>query len=255
MKRCHLAILVAGICMMSVVAVQADWNPGDPYKMHHPQLPDPNGWDVAFTGNTLADDFQCSESGEITAVHFWVSWKDDAEDWNSITNIHLSFHSDNPQGPEGWSQPDQLLWEGDFDPGQFVYRTYGDPSPQGWFDPLTGQYEEDNHNGTWQINITGIQNPFYQIKDEIYWLDIEIDQGDNPQGAEIGWKTTTSQDAWNDDSVYFDEQEPNSWRELIDPVSQDSLDQAFVVVPEPSVIAMVVAIGGGLVFVRRIFMI
>lgn len=82
--------------LLLAVAVQADWNPGEPSKWE--QLPDPTGWDVAFNGATLADDFQCTGSGEITDVHFWVSWKDDFEDWTSIQNIHLSIHSDDPTG-------------------------------------------------------------------------------------------------------------------------------------------------------------
>ena len=251
--KIHNIIHVASALMLLTATVQADWNEGDPFKMHHPQLPDPNGWDVAFNGHTLADDFLCTESGEITDVHFWTSWKEDVEDWNSITNIHLSIHSDNPMGPNGWSIPDQLLWEGNFDPGQFIMRPYGN-SPQGWYDPESGVWEKDNHFGTWQINVTDIQDPFIQVKDTIYWLDIRIDQGDNPLGAEIGWKTTL--DNWNDDSVIWegDDQGNGAWLELLDPETGESLDQAFVVVPEPNVIVMILMSGGGLIFIRRKFM-
>ncbi len=247
-------IMTVGALLLLTVAAQADWDPGDPFKMHYPQLPDPNGWDVAFNGHTLADDFMCTASGEITDVHFWTSWKDDVEDWNSITNIHLSIHSDNPMGPNGWSQPEQLLWEGNFDPGQFIFRNYGDPSEQGWYDPLGEPpvvLPPPNHFGTWQVNITDIQDPFIQQEGTIYWLDIRIDQGENPLGAEIGWKTT--QDHWNDDSVIWEDdgQGGGAWLELLDPETGVSLDQAFVVVPEPNVIVMILMSGGGLLFVRR----
>ena len=54
----------------------ADWQPGDGHKMHFPQLPDENGWDVkGCEGICLADDWECSESGPVTDIHFWGSWK------------------------------------------------------------------------------------------------------------------------------------------------------------------------------------
>ena len=258
--KIHNIIHVASALMLLTATVQADWNEGDPFKMHYPQLPNPNGWDVAFNGHTLADDFLCTESGEITDVHFWTSWKDDVEDPNSITNIHLSIHTDvpDPDGPgPQYSTPGNLLWEGNFDPGQFIMRPYGEQSQQGWYDPLGEPpvvLPPPNHFGTWQINITDIQDPFIQVKDTIYWLDIRIDQGENPLGAEIGWKTTL--DHWNDDSVIWegDDQGNGAWLELLDPVNGESLDQAFVVVPEPNVIVMILMSGGGLIFIRRKFM-
>ena len=39
-----------------------------------PQLPDPKGWDVAYSGCWLADDWRCSETGPVSDVHFWVSF-------------------------------------------------------------------------------------------------------------------------------------------------------------------------------------
>ncbi len=50
------------------------------HKMHWPQLPDPNGWDVrACFGpdgkqKVLADDFRCTSNGLITEITFWGSW-------------------------------------------------------------------------------------------------------------------------------------------------------------------------------------
>ena len=50
----------------------------DHHKMHFPQLPDEDGWDVSsgYTGQMqcLADDWMCSESGYVTDIHFWGSW-------------------------------------------------------------------------------------------------------------------------------------------------------------------------------------
>ncbi len=77
------------------------------------QLPDvsPTGIDIRVDRNdemprTLADDFECDESGLITDVHIWGSWKDDIK--GRITTIHLSIHGDIPdpdgEGP-GYSMP------------------------------------------------------------------------------------------------------------------------------------------------------
>ncbi|MCJ7578787.1 MAG: hypothetical protein MUO91_10085, partial [candidate division Zixibacteria bacterium] len=47
------------------------------HKMHFPQLPDLEGWDVyAVYPKTLADDWKCSATGPVTDIHFWGSWKD-----------------------------------------------------------------------------------------------------------------------------------------------------------------------------------
>lgn len=78
---------LAFLTIVGLLAVPAlaDWAPGDGHKMHFPQLPDEDGWDVKATDPLcLADDWMCSESGEVTDIHFWGSWLDDqvgAFDW------------------------------------------------------------------------------------------------------------------------------------------------------------------------------
>ena len=269
----HRLLRMVVVLLALTVAVQADWNPGDPHKMHYPQLPDPFGWDVSWvgndplapTGNTLADDFLCTASGEITDIHFWVSWGHDQVEWQSIRNIHLSIHKDNPAGTVyPWSSPGELVWEGDSEVGDFDWsERFYESGQQGWYDPLNQIAEPYNHFETWQINIGNILDPFYQVEGETYWLDIRIDQDPfllpvpfDPIRGRIGWKT--SWDHWNDDAVFdafpFD---PgfNEWRELLDPFSGESLDMAFVIVPEPNAIAMIVVTSAGFIFARRRFMI
>ncbi|NNJ71310.1 MAG: hypothetical protein HKP10_08515, partial [Kiritimatiellales bacterium] len=53
----------------------------DPHKMHWPQYPDPDGWDVMACFHeemqkqkVLADDFLCTSNGLITHITFWGSW-------------------------------------------------------------------------------------------------------------------------------------------------------------------------------------
>ncbi len=201
----------------------ADWNEGDDYKMHYPQLPDPYGWDVNCTWpEIIADDWQCTESGEVTDVHIWVSWKGDLD--SDIIRVHLSIHDNVPVGQQGWSEPGALLWEQDFLQVQFSYIWYGEGN-QGWFDPPS-DYIEGDHINYYQINIVDISNPFYQEEGTIYWLDVSIEIDQPTQEEYIGWKTT--QDHWNDDSVYWDDIIMR-WMELRDPVNSESLDQAFVI--------------------------
>ena len=69
---------VAAALLLPPVA-RADWIPGDYHKMHFPQLPDSDGWDVSMMGrqesgggdnNTqiLADNWKCTETGLVDDV-------------------------------------------------------------------------------------------------------------------------------------------------------------------------------------------
>lgn len=202
--RCRTAVYIALLLAGSAVATRGDWDPGDPFKMHWPQTPDPTGWDVSFENKTLADDFRCTQSGPITDVHLWVSWKDDITRWDLVTNIHLSIHADIPADPPFilYSRPeDPPLWQRDLGTNGWTFRGYGDPSPQGWFDPAEPPALPINHNITWQINITDLPDPFIQTVGNIYWLDVRIDLSE-PEAA-IGWKTSGAPH-FNDDGVFSD---------------------------------------------------
>ncbi|MCK5428155.1 MAG: hypothetical protein KAI94_01715, partial [Anaerolineales bacterium] len=228
------------ICFFVTLAM-ADWYPGDDHKMHYPQLPDPFGWDVkaGFDHQTgfqkvLADDWLCTQTGPVGDVHLWGSWKDD--DPGFIESIHLSIHSDVPKSPDNpYSHPGELLWERDFFGTEIIMLDpYGD-GLEGWFNPNTGEVFPDDHFFFHQINITNITDPFIQTLGEIYWLDVTVNLQDIGTNVEWGWKTT--QDPWNDDAVYGDYNaagEVDFWRELRDPITDESLDLAFVITPEPA---------------------
>ena len=71
-------LILTGLCLVFVAGTAvADWQPGAPHKMHFPQLPDPVGWDVHVEDYYVADDFECSESGPLRDIHFWISWQGD----------------------------------------------------------------------------------------------------------------------------------------------------------------------------------
>ncbi|MCF7837724.1 MAG: hypothetical protein K9N49_03760 [Candidatus Marinimicrobia bacterium] len=241
------------LCLALVWAplvASADWTEGDPYKMHYPQLPNPNGWDVKVDGpNVVADDFQCTQNGPITSIHFWGSWKGDTV--GLLSNIHLSLHADipaNPGDPDSYSMPGDELWTYNtylYDPGLVTIRLYG-TGDQGWYDPITpagvGQYLENDHQDIWQYNV--MIDPsrwFEQQSGTIYWLDIHV--ANETENTEFGWKTSSNH--WNDDAVTEDFYEtlPVDWIELRDPITAESLDMAFVIVPEPHA-ALLALLGG-----------
>ncbi len=244
-------MLVVGVILLTAPA-QADWFPGDPFKMHYPQLPDPNGWDVDVTTDTVYDDFLCTETGPIEDLHFWTSWKGDII--GQITWIDVSLHGDVPAGADPnplipYSHPDSVmysdpntLWGQRFLPGQFIEVPAG-TGDQGWLAPsfTQPQWNRPDHQQFFQINIPQIDNPFIQQKDTVYWLGIHIGVADI--GTEIGWKTTL--DNWNDDATYV----YSGWQELIDPINGESLDMAFVITPEPASLALLAL--GGIALIRR----
>jgi hypothetical protein len=234
----------------------ADWNEGDPYKMHFPQMPDPCGWDVGFYTRVpqLADDWQCTESGEVDDVHMWYSWKDDLV--GTIEMVQLSIWSNNPGGETGaaagYSTPDEQLWGyQNLYPGDFTTRLWGKAN-QGWYDPVSGEYETNDHVQIFQLNIEDIADPFYQEAGEIYWLSvcfyIAADQ------SHAGWKTADvdsypdpyTGSHFMDDAVWYDGE---NWNRLLDPISEESLDLAFVITPEPATLSLLGL--GSLVMLRK----
>jgi len=253
MKMRTLLTISAVIC--TAITAQADWDPGDGHKMHYPQLPDPNGWNVKVDGpNTVADDFLCTQSGPITDVHFWGSWMDDSV--GTIDLVHLSIHDDDRSGP--YSKPGNLLWQINLDPsiaGSSIrpWDPYDPSLPQGFYDP-NGQpplVAPNNHGQTWQVNLQiPEQDAFTQQEGNIYWLDIHVvsDWVIGQPTPQFGWKT--SPDHFEDDAVY-EELITGEWFELFNPLPpNESLDMAFVITPEPGS-AMLAILGAGLCCLRR----
>lgn len=240
MKQGSGASILVALISIAGVNLQADWAPGDLYKMHYPQLPDPTGWDVKIDeANIVADDFLCTESGPITQVHFWGSWQGDQV--GILNNIHLSIHADIPD-PDGdgplYSQPGGLLWEYNTDQHDPALVRISGPElgDQGWFDPLTGTFAPSDHTQYFQYNITidpGFE--FIQTADTIYWLDVHVIDGG--EETEFGWKTTPLAQGFNDDAVIDDL--GGGYIELRDPLEpENSIDMAFVIVPEPASFAL-----------------
>ena len=225
------------ICFFAVPAF-ADWDLGDGHKMHFPQLPNPDGWDVEFFRVPIADDWMCSQSGPVTDIHFWTSWAQD--DIGLIGSLTVSIYKDvpnpNPGSFDTFSHPGDLIVSRVYDATQFTVRPYGQ-GDQGFYDP-DGSWALHDHQLFQQINIVDEVNPlFYQEEGTIYWLAISADW-ENINQSPIGWKT--SLDHFNDAAVYWsDDGVSAGWRPLYDPALGEQgiiepLDLAFVITPEPA---------------------
>ncbi len=226
----------------------------DDHKMHWPQYPDPDGWDVRACETppvdqepegiqkVLADDFLCTSNGYINHITFWGSWLYDefldeqTHPFQGITNIHLSLHTDIPdpdgEGPE-YSRPGELLWERDIDPmlippgWELPPPIEEEPSWQGWYDPNTGLWETNNHQRYFRYEVFIPEDEaLYQTNGLIYWLDISM----QTEFGLWGWKTSRSPH-FNDDAVWTDlpVTNHNQWNELRDPIYSNSLDLAFII--------------------------
>ena len=185
----------------------------------------------------LADDYNCTRTGPITAVTFWGSWKDD--DKGKIKKLHLSIHSDDPCGSSGHSEPNELLWQRNFsarDINETLYKQEGDP--EWWWDPANSQDPiQACDYQIWQYDIViDDSNQFVQQGDAanpvIYWLDIYVELDDyNYPETEFGWKT--SFEHWNDDAVWSND-DGLTWNDLHypqgHPYNPNTIDLSFMII-------------------------
>jgi hypothetical protein len=254
-NRISATIAVAALAIAGLVTpASADWDPGDSYKMHFPQLPDPFGWDVAVVTPAppppaaVADDWLCTETGPVSDIHIWFSMQGDAPPNPGL--MAFTIWDDIPAQPGvPYSRPGQLLWNEIFSPADYTIRLYGS-GDQGWLDPNNGIVAPADHFNIWQLNLE-ITDPlvpvFQQQAGNIYWLGVNFE----PVWGPVGWKTSLNH--FNDDAVWWDFA-GGQWQELRDPVLGHSLDMAFVIttIPEPStVILMGLGVVGLLVINRR----
>ena len=250
--------LTATICLLvffAAAAAWADWIDEDGHKMHYPQHPDLDGWDIDMTQFVLADDWRCSQTGFVDDIHFWASVEYGEQP--QIASINVSIHDnitaqENPYGD--YSMPGDLLRAWTFN--NFAMRPVVNDLWQGWDDPRSSMTapvcRDQDHRNFWQINITDISqqvsNPLKQEIGKIYWLDLQITAlvADHL----IGWKTTD--EPWNDVAVYMNPGGAGAAPWIPVKVCQDDMetDFAFVITPEPATIA-ILGIGSMLLFSRR----
>ena len=221
------------ICLLIIMSfagfAMAHWNVGDVHKMggNGPQLPDPTGYDVCLINNTLADDWQCGETGPVDQIHFWISWKgitsSEFLDQYNIIGMNIEIWSDDPVGDTGiqgedpvntWSKPFEHLWESNGIPEVTWVELIWEVGVQGWYDPFY-KFEplplvpplviENDHCNCEQVNVTIPTIPtglaFEQVVGTTYWLVLTSVTVTDPT-VPVGWKTSTNH--WNDDAVFLD---------------------------------------------------
>ncbi|MFH2036296.1 MAG: thrombospondin type 3 repeat-containing protein [Candidatus Zixiibacteriota bacterium] len=200
-------------------SLMADWNPEDGHKMHYPQLPDEEGWNVnASYPLVLADDWMCSETGPVNEIHFWGSWREG--NTGEIAGFMIRIYSDIPADPPmiEYSRPGALLWERFVEWPDIIARSIvpDPPLAEGWYDPMTGIWVYPDHYEYWQYNLMNIIEPFIQEQGNIYWLSISAQVIENVSLPVWGWKSSLNH--WNDDAV-FGELGAYDWEELYEPNS------------------------------------
>jgi hypothetical protein len=209
--------------------------------MHWAQLPDKEetGIGVDLYGSSLADDFQCAESGEIGGIHFWGSFKDDVTPVlgvDSLTfevNIYANVPADSVIP---WSRPGALLWTGPIARFSYDVTEVSRNVEQGWYEPVGDVYEPDNHDRVYQYDICLDPNDelFVQTYDEVYWLEIKEILGSDTS-YQFGWKTTKHDLRFNDAAVWH--HSVMNWLPIVYPAGHaydgERLDLAFVITDVP----------------------
>jgi len=204
MKRKIIGILVCTLLIAAGTIAVADWDPEDGHKMHWPQTPDPNGWDVYCTAGltqwpwiVLADDWECPESGWIKDIHIWGSWYNDFV--GEIDHFVIGIANNIPGPP--YSKPGDTLIEWEI--YDWVERGPFNGN-QGWYWCFEPWWEPDNHQLYWQYNFfLDEEDWFWQEAGTIYWLFVSAVVKEEPAEQPLwGWKSTTEDLHFMDDGVW-----------------------------------------------------
>jgi hypothetical protein len=243
MAKYVLFVFALSLLVLAPAAL-ADWDESMPAKWV--QLPDESDYGIDVNASNpfiLADDWECTETGPVTAVHIWGSWRSDYLPYgrpDSCTFV-LSFHKDIPdsESTTGYSMPGDVEAYRIFRPGEYTARVWLQGVLEGWMDPPDA-YVPNADQVIWQYNFPFDDPIFTQQGDPdrpmVYWLDVQAFPHD--EEAYFGWKT--SRDHWNDDAVWGQGNEPyyGPWGELRYPPGHEyggqSIDLAFVIQSEPS---------------------
>ncbi|MHB1158197.1 MAG: PEP-CTERM sorting domain-containing protein [Phycisphaerales bacterium] len=209
--RLKIGMMMLGLLLCGSAAM-ADWDVGDPYKMHYPQLPG-----GALSGQMdfwpwMGDDWQCTQSGAVDDIHFWIT----DMGTSLLLNVNVRIYDDDRSG--AYSKPGTLLWQHAFATSQFTVR---DAPGFTWLD---------------QVNITNITDPFVQTQGTTYWLVLSATGQVSPY-----WNSSVSP-LFQDVAVHWTGTDWMMYGEGMQTLS-------FVITPEPTSIALLTI--GGLALLRR----
>lgn len=191
LERKAISFLVATLLIaasFAANAVIAHWEVKDGHKMHYPQLPQgDHGYSIRADGHRpcyVADDWQCSESGPVTDIHFWGHCMGGFCEFKAF-EIMIAEKKD----PCGVGE---ILWKRAFPLSQVYVSDPIPATPQDWYDPCTGEYYENVGEEYWQYNIENIDDPFIQEKGEEYWLIISAYMESNTKTI-WGWRAAKTE--------------------------------------------------------------
>ncbi len=245
-KKTILFLVVLSLALSLPATARAHWIPDDGHKMHWPQEPNQDGWDIDMTTYVLADDWKCSEDGSVSDIHFWYSVQGDGgtEPYPPphFPAVNVTIYSNVLAGANPtFSHPGEVLWG----TRKFlvdVNMVNGHwEGLQGWDSPEpNSDCLEQDHIYYWQLNITDIDAPFIQTAGQIYWLALEVVDLD-PSQSLVGWKTTYR--PFEDDAVYkVEDAGAPIWAPIEVCSDNQRRDLAFVITPEPATL-LVLALG------------
>jgi hypothetical protein len=176
--------------------------------------------DQVWQPQVLADDFQCTSTDPITDIHLWGSWYHDMIPYGDPNKVifKLSIRADIPanQSPTGYSMPGTVLWEREFQPGEFKATLFASNLYEGYLAPCSEPpyYEPYGDSMCWQYDfVIDPREAFVQqgstTNPVVYWLSVQARQvppaaGEPifPMRSRFGWKTTPIEYHWNDDAVW-----------------------------------------------------
>lgn len=149
----------------------------------------------------LADDFVCTNSGEISDIHLWGSWQNDLAAPDTIT-FELYVFNDVPKNPNNpFSHPGtNILWHQTFPPGTYNESIYNANAQEQFLDPgPPAVLGKDSVVWYYCFNPTNLVQYGSVTNPQIYWLAAFAEL---PAGTPyvFGWKTTTN--VQNDISVH-----------------------------------------------------
>ena len=202
--------ILATLLVLAVAPARADWPNTNATKFV--QYPDTtsNAMDIYTSWNTaLADDFVCTNTGQITDLHIWGAWLGDQVDPNAT--FGLAIFSDVPvSATNAFSHPGVLLWMQTFTPGTYSSRPVA-MQPEQFYYPNQGTV--GNSVYLWQYNFYPA-TPFVQqgsaTAPVIYWLGMKVIPSTSTNN--FGWKTSTNH--FNDKAVFSQNSLSAPWQSL-----------------------------------------
>jgi hypothetical protein len=179
---------------------------------------------------TVADDFQCTNSGRITDIHLWGSWLSDQVDLNATYT--LAIWSDAPTNTDRpFSHPGNLVWSQVFPPNTYTICPYTN-AVEPFYNPGANVALGGSTNLYYLCFFPDPANIFRQsgspTQPTNYWLSVTVQSSSPAAPIDFGWKSSV--DHYNDTAVQTTVAFPPpsaSWTPFYVPTNGAHVDLAF----------------------------